>query len=59
MTAGLRADLRMYGSDKAFVQNGQTYPSGTLILPVKESPSDVSSTVARIARESGVRPASH
>jgi hypothetical protein len=53
MTAGLRADLRMYGSDKAFVQNGRTYPSGTLILPVKENASDVSSTVAKIARESG------
>jgi hypothetical protein len=53
MTAGLREDLRMYGSDKAFVQNGRTYPSGTLILPIKENPAGVAETVARIARTSG------
>ena len=53
MTAALREDLRMYGSDKAFSQNGRTYPSGTLILPVKENAATAGDTVARLARTSG------
>jgi hypothetical protein len=53
MTAALRADLHLYGSDFAFTQNGRRFPSGTLILPVKENPADAAATVARIARESG------
>jgi hypothetical protein len=53
MTAALREDLRMYGSDKAFSQNGRTFPSGTLILPVKENPANAGDTVARLARTSG------
>jgi hypothetical protein len=53
MTAGLREDLRMYGSDKAFSQNGRTYPSGTLILPMKENAANAPEIVARIAKASG------
>jgi hypothetical protein len=53
MTAALREDLRMYGSDKAFVQGGRTYPSGTLIVPVKENSAGVNEVVARLAKMSG------
>ena len=53
MTAAMRADLRIYGSDKPFVQNGREYPAGTLVIPVKENAASIHETIAKIASESG------
>ena len=53
MAAAMRADLRVYGSDKAFVQNGREYPAGTLILPVKENPATIHDVVPKLAASSG------
>ncbi|MCU1258710.1 MAG: peptidase carboxypeptidase [Bryobacterales bacterium] len=54
MTGAMRAGLRVYGSDKAFVQNGRTYPAGTLIVPVKENPESIHETMAKLAAANGV-----
>ena len=53
MTAALRDDIRMYGADKPFSQGGRTYPSGTLVVPVKENAAHVADIVAKIAKNSG------
>jgi hypothetical protein len=49
MTGALRANLRLYGADKSFIQNGREYPAGTLVIPVKENPDTVHDIVARLA----------
>lgn len=49
----IQAGLRVYSNDKAFRQDGRMYPSGTLIVKVKENPASVHETVARIAKETG------
>jgi hypothetical protein len=54
MTGAMRAGLRVYGSDKAFVQNGREYPAGTLIVPVKENPASVHEIMAKLAAANDV-----
>ena len=49
MTGALRANLRVYGADKSFKQNGREYPAGTLVIPVKENPETVHDTLAKLA----------
>jgi hypothetical protein len=49
----LRVGLRVYGADKPFLQNGRTYPSGTLVIPVKENPASVHETMASLAGSTG------
>ncbi len=51
LTGALRADLRVYGYDKTFVQSGRTFPTGTLIIPVKENPESLHETMAKLAAE--------
>jgi hypothetical protein len=51
LTGALRDNLRVYGYDKPFVQAGRTYPSGTLIIPVKENPERIHETMAKLAAE--------
>jgi hypothetical protein len=51
LTGALRDNLRVYGYDKTFVQNGRTFSAGTLIVPVKENPERVHETMAKLAAD--------
>ncbi len=53
LTAALRADLKVISVNKPFTQAGRKYPSGTLVLMVKQNPASVHDHVARIAAASG------
>ncbi|WP_321474004.1 M14 family zinc carboxypeptidase [uncultured Paludibaculum sp.] len=53
LTAALRADLRVLTANKAFTQSGRKYPSGTLIVMVKQNAATVHEKVATIATASG------
>ncbi len=53
LAAGLRQGLRIATTDRAFTQNGRKYPNGTLIIKVKENPSNVADIVARLAASTG------
>lgn len=53
LTGALRANLRVLTANKSFTQAGRKYPSGTLIVMVKQNPASVHETVARIATASG------
>jgi hypothetical protein len=50
----LRGGIRVYSSDKAFLQKGVTFPAGTLVVKVKDNPPDLHETLSRIADETGV-----
>lgn len=53
LTAALRGGLRVLTANKPFSQSGRKYPSGTLIVLVKQNGADVHDKVARIAASSG------
>jgi hypothetical protein len=53
LSAALQQGLRIASSDKSFSQNGRKYPRGTLIVKVKENPSNLAETVSRIAASTG------
>jgi hypothetical protein len=53
LAGALRHDLRVHSSDKAFTQNGRTYPRGTLILKVDGNPENLRTTVEAVAKSSG------
>ncbi len=53
LTGALRADLKLLTANKTFTQAGRKYPSGTLVLMVKQNPASVHEKVARIAAASG------
>ena len=53
LAAALRDGLKVLSVNKAFAQNGRTYPSGTLTILVKENGESVHGAVERIARSSG------
>ena len=53
LAASLRAGLRVFSSDLAFVQGDRRYPSGTLIFKVKDNPDHLHETLAGIAASSG------
>lgn len=53
LAGSLRAGLRVFSSDLAFVQGDRRYPSGTLIFKVKDNPDHLHETLARIAGSSG------
>ncbi len=53
LTAALRAGLRAETGQKGFTQAGRKYPSGTLIIQVRQNPSSVHETVARLAGSTG------
>ena len=47
----------MLSSDKTFLQDGRKYPSGTLIIPVKDNPENLSETVVKLAAATGAEAA--
>ncbi len=53
LTGALRQGLKVLTSDKAFAQGDRKYPTGTLILRVKENPANVAETVSKLAESSG------
>ncbi|MBI5282270.1 MAG: peptidase M14, partial [Candidatus Solibacter usitatus] len=53
LTAALRSDLKVLSAGKAFTQGGRKYPSGTLIVMVKQNAADVHERVAKAASASG------
>lgn len=53
LAAALRANLRVLSSDQPFTQAGRKYPSGTLVVMVKQNEASVHETVARLASASG------
>ncbi len=53
LTGALRGGLRVLTANKPFTQNGRQYPSGTLIVLVKQNSADVHEKVARLAETSG------
>jgi hypothetical protein len=53
LTAALRKDLTVLGLDKESVQNGRTYPRGTLVLRTADNPASLAQTVEALARETG------
>jgi hypothetical protein len=54
LAAALRRGLTVLSPDKEFVQNGRTFPRGTLVVPVKDNPANVHETVLQIAGEAEV-----
>ena len=53
LSAALQQGLRVLSNDKAFKQDGRTYPPGSLIVKVLENPANLADSVARLARDSG------
>ena len=53
LAASLRAGLRAFSTDLAFVQGDRRYPSGTLIFKVKDNPDHLHDTLEGIAATSG------
>ena len=53
LAGALRADLRVLSSDKTIGQGGRTYPTGTLIFPVDQNPSEMHDTLDQLARQTG------
>jgi hypothetical protein len=53
LAGALREGLRISTTDKEFKQDGKTYPTGTLIVRVRENAAGIGDVVARIAKESG------
>jgi hypothetical protein len=51
LTAALRAGLTVRASERAFKQNGNEYPRGSLIFLVKENPSDLRDKMQTMAKE--------
>ena len=48
LTASLRAGIRVHSTDKTFEQNGRTFPSGTLIIKVKENAASLHDIMTKI-----------
>ncbi|MEO8660302.1 MAG: M14 family metallopeptidase [Bryobacteraceae bacterium] len=53
LAAALKDGLRMLTTDRPFTQNGRTYPSGTVIIKVKDNALSVHESVRRNAESSG------
>ncbi len=53
LAGALRANLRVLSNDKSFTQAGRRFPSGTLIVMVKQNQSTVHDLVAKLAVSSG------
>ncbi len=53
LAAALRADLKVLSANKPFSQNSHKFPSGSLILMVKQNGTNVHEKVASIAAASG------
>ena len=53
LAAALRDDLRVLSVNKSFTQAGRKYPSGTLVIVVRQNKDTVHDTVAKLAVSSG------
>jgi hypothetical protein len=53
LAAALRQNLSAHTSDRAFTQDGRTYPAGTVIFKVNSNPSDLGQKLAALARSTG------
>lgn len=53
LAAALHKNLTVLGLDKESVQNGRTYPRGTLVLRTADNPADLAATVEALARATG------
>ena len=54
LTAALRSDLKLLSTNKPFTLNGNKFPSGTLVVMVKENGPNVHETISKLADASGV-----
>jgi hypothetical protein len=52
LAAALRQSLQVFSSDKAFRQNGRTYPAGTLVVKAAGNPAGLAPIVERLAKTS-------
>lgn len=50
----LSQGVRVYSADKAFTLNGTKFPSGSLIIKVKDNPEDLHEKLMKVAAEVGV-----
>ena len=53
LAAALREDLRILSVNKSFTQSGRKYPSGTLIIVVRQNKETIHDVVSRLAVSSG------
>jgi hypothetical protein len=54
LAAALRSGVRVHSSDKPFSIGGQDFPSGSLIIKVKDNPEDLFEMLSEFGREFGV-----
>jgi hypothetical protein len=54
LAAGLQEDLKVLTTDKSFKLASRTFPTGSLIVKVKDNAPDVAAKVDRLAKSSGV-----
>ena len=53
LAASLRKGLQIHSSDRAFIQDGRTYPAGTLIFKVTGNSADLAQKLVALARDTG------
>lgn len=53
VAAALRAGLRGKTTDAAFVQNGRTFPAGSVVFPAADNPDDLNAHLLALATEIG------
>lgn len=53
LASALREDLHVLGSDREFVQEGKTFPRGTLIFMVDRNPDTLHTTLELLAQQTG------
>ena len=51
LTAALRKDLKVLGLDKETVQNGRTFPRGSLVIRTADNPANLASTMETLAED--------
>jgi len=55
MTAALKAGLKLKSNQEAFVIDGKTFPSGSLIIKRSDNPADLYQQLSVMARQTGAR----
>ena len=53
LASALRQDLVALSPDRPFVQNGRTYPAGTLVFKVEDNPDDLADRLRALAASTG------
>lgn len=54
LVGALRAGIRVSTTDREFVQNGRRFPSGTLVIKVKENRDGTAELVRQLAAQTGI-----